>query len=139
MGPVRNDPNVILARALDGLSVRQRVIANNVANVDTPNFKASRVRFEDALLHALGDEPGGRLRLVRTSADHLAAGGANPEDFTPQVIQMTNTTLRNDGNNVDIEREMAMLAETTLRFNAVSEMLARRFAMQRMIASDGRG
>jgi flagellar basal-body rod protein FlgB len=124
-----------MVSSLDALAIRQRVTANNVANADTPNFKASEVRFENVLQQAMGTS-GGKLVLARTSSDHLMAGGTT--DVRPEVVQLTGTSLRNDGNNVDIEQQMAQLAETTIRFNAVSEALARRFAMQRMIASDGR-
>lgn len=131
------DPGSVLARSLDALSLRQQVTANNVANAETPNFKASEVRFEDALQRALGDEPRGRLVLARTNGQHLTSTG-DPANPRPEVVQLTGTSLRNDGNNVDIEQQMSSLAETNLRFNAISEALARRFAMQRMIASDGR-
>lgn len=46
--------------------------------------------------------------------------------------------MRNDGNNVDIEQQMGILAETTMRYSAVSEALARKLAIMRTIASDGR-
>lgn len=137
MKPNSVDPTTLMSQALDGLALRQRVVANNVANVDTPGFKASEVRFEDALRRSLDGDPNQGVRLVRTSAGHLP--GMDGGGDAPEVVAMTGTTLRNDGNNVDIEQQMAMLAETTLRFNAVSEALARRFAMLRMVASDGRG
>jgi flagellar basal-body rod protein FlgB len=124
-----------MVSSLDALATRQRVTANNVANADTPNFKVSEVRFENVLQQAMGHESG-RLLLARTSSDHLMAGGTS--DLRPEVVQLSGTSLRNDGNNVDIEQQMATLAETQVRFNAVSEALARTFAMQRMIASDGR-
>ncbi len=139
--PLSIDPNAVMSRALDGLAARERVIANNVANVDTPGFKASRVTFEGALQQAIARGEGGpELALARTDPRHLlGAGVSRVADVQPVVHQSTQTSLRNDGNNVDIEVEMASLAETSLRFDAVSEALARRLAMQRLIASDGRG
>lgn len=137
MKPNAVDPNAILSRALDGLAVRQRVVANNVANADTPNFKASEVRFEDSLQRALSRTNGGQVALVRTNARHVQPAALDPA-AGPQIVTQTGTSLTNDGNNVDIEQQMALLAETTLYFNGVSEALARRFAMQRMIASEGR-
>ncbi|MCM8749715.1 flagellar basal body rod protein FlgB [Thermomicrobiaceae bacterium CFH 74404] len=132
------DPTLILVRALDALALRQQVTASNIANVDTPGFRASEVRFESILQRALATRPG-ELSLVRTDARHLLAGGIDATDVEPQVVELSNTRLRNDGNNVDVDREMGLLAETTLRYNAVTEALARRLAMQRLIASDGRG
>lgn len=132
------DPTSILVRALDALALRQQVTASNIANADTPGFRASQVRFEDILQRALATRPG-ELSLLRTNPRHLLAGGIDAAQVEPQVVELSHTRLRNDGNNVDIDREMGLLAETTLRYNAVTEALARRLAMQRLIASDGRG
>jgi flagellar basal-body rod protein FlgB len=139
MSDYRIDPTALLTRSLDALAVRQRVTANNVANVDTPGFKASEVRFENVLQQALDQRAGLQFVMARTDNEHMLAGGASALDLRPDIIQQTGTSLRNDANNVDIEQQMALLAETNLRFNAVSESLSRRFAMQRLIASDGRG
>ena len=131
------DPTRIMAQALDGLALRQRVTANNVANADTPRFKASRVTFEETLRQRLHNEPGGNLNLVRTHAAHLPVDTA--DDARPaRIVEMRGTTMRNDGNNVDIEQQMGILAETTMRYSAVSEALARKLAIMRTIASDGR-
>ncbi|MBX5446286.1 flagellar basal body rod protein FlgB [Sphaerobacter sp.] len=131
------DPTRIMAQALDGLALRQRVTANNVANADTPRFKASRVTFEETLRQRLHNEPGGNLNLVRTHAAHLPVDTA--DDASPaRIVEMRGTTMRNDGNNVDIEQQMGILAETTMRYSAVSEALARKLAIMRTIASDGR-
>jgi flagellar basal-body rod protein FlgB len=68
----------------------------------------------------------------------MLANGATTLSLKPQVVEMSNLTLRNDGNSVDIEREMATLATTTLEFNSLAEVMSRRFSMHRMIATDGR-
>src|SRR4029079_10243927 len=84
-----------LRAAMSGLAARQRAIANNVANVDTPNFKATEVRFEDALKSAIGrGKPSGGLHQ----------NGLNSEVSRTSVVNTTST--RADGNNVDIDREM---------------------------------
>src|SRR5438093_8652225 len=83
-----------LRAAMSGLAARQRAIANNVANVDTPNFKATEVRFEDALKTALGrGKPGNAV-------------DQNALNSTASRTSIVNTTSsRADGNNVDIDRE----------------------------------
>lgn len=136
-GPFTVDPIPILTRTLDALSLRQEVAASNVANAETPGFQASAVRFEDVLQRALALSPG-ELPLARTNARHLLAGGVDPSQVQPVVVEETGTRVRSDGNNVDVEREMGLLAETTVRYEAVSEALARRLAMLRLIASEGR-
>lgn len=110
--------------ALSGLSVRQRTIANNVANVDTPNFKASEVRFEDALRSAIG------------------RAGAPPSQASLRTAvsrsTLINTTGRADGNNVDIDREMMMLGETNLTYSALAQALSSRLSILRNVISGGR-
>src|SRR5262249_42315772 len=88
-----------LQAALSGLAARQRTIANNVANVDTPGFKASQVNFEDVLNQAVGRaQPG-------TPVDQSAL---DAQMRTPTQIDATST--RADGNNVDIDQQMEMLS-----------------------------
>jgi flagellar basal-body rod protein FlgB len=122
-----SDSDRLLRAALSGLAARQRVISNNVANADTPNFKASVVNFEDALRDAIA----GRAGLRDESQAALNAR-------VSQASEVTNTQVREDGNNVDIDREMVQLAETTLSFGALTQIMATRLAMMRSVISDGR-
>jgi len=131
------EPTTVLVRALDALALRQQVTASNIANADTPGFRSTQVRFESILQRALALRSG-ELSLVRTDPRHLLPGGLDPAQVEPQLVELRSTRMRNDGNNVDIDYEMGLLAETTLRYNAVSEALARRLAIQRLIATDGR-
>jgi flagellar basal-body rod protein FlgB len=130
-----DDTAVILRRALDGLALRHEVISRNIANVDTPGFKASTVTFEQQLQRLI-QQGEGDLALVTTDAGHLAA--PTTESTQAQIIQRNNLTLREDGNNVDIEREMIELAETNLRYAAASQLLNRKLSLLRLIVNDGR-
>lgn len=101
-------------------SIRQEVIANNVANVNTPNYRKSVVNFEDLLAREIyGDEPDGKLKPVRTHDKHLPVA---PFKFhaEPTVFQDNTTIMRVDDNNVDIDIEMATLAKNQLYYNAVA-------------------
>ncbi len=125
----------VLRTALDGLVRRQQVTANNIANAETPGFKASTVSFESRL-HAL--LPGATMVpvLAQTNSAHLSAGGQPPG---PQVVELRDSLGRNDRNNVDIDREMVTLAETVLTFNAVSRLTARRLGLLKAAITEGRG
>jgi flagellar basal-body rod protein FlgB len=113
-----------LRAAMSGLAARQRAIANNVANVDTPNFKASEVRFEDALKSAVSSgRPGSP---PDQSALNAAAARSTLVDAT---------SLRADGNNVDIDREMAILGETNLTYSAITQVMATRLGILRNVIS----
>ena len=111
-----------LRAAMSGLAARQRTIANNVANVDTPNFKASEVRFEDALKSALSRNPRGAN--VDQSALNSAATRASVD---------TSTSTRADGNNVDIDREMELLSEANLNYSALTQVMSTRLGILRNV------
>src|SRR5690242_17951564 len=100
-----------LRAAMSGLAARQRAIANNVANVDTPGFKASEVRFEDMLNSAIRTAKPGRT--VDQNALNAAASRGTLVD---------STSVRADGNNVDIDREMEMLGEANLNYSALTQV-----------------
>jgi flagellar basal-body rod protein FlgB len=106
--------------ALTGLSARQRTIANNVANIDTPNFKASEVRFEEVLRGAMtrrGAEPSQASLNALVSRSSFVDG----------------TTTRADGNNVDIDREMELLGETQLTYSALTQVMSTRLGILRSV------
>ena len=111
--------------ALTGLSSRQRTIANNVANVDTPNFKASEVRFEDTLKSAMARQSG---NAASQSSLNSLASRSSLED---------GTTTRADGNNVDIDREMELLGETQLTYSALTQVMSTRLGIMRNVISGG--
>lgn len=119
----------ILEKGLDASSLRQKVLADNVANVDTPGFKRSDVSFQEVLGQALGEENSTTgLLLKRTSPQHLP--GSN-ENAVTGVVQEQNTSLRNDGNNVDIDREMANVAENGIYYNSVTRAISAEIALLR--------
>jgi len=116
----------ILEKGLDAASLRQKVLANNIANVDTPGFKRSDVNFEAVFNEALNNE----LPLKRTSPKHLPGVSTGKGD----IIQVDNsTTMRNDNNNVDIDREMTNVAENTLYYNGVARALSSQLEMLRTV------
>ena len=130
----RNDR--LIKTALEGLVARQRTIADNVANVDTPEFKASHVSFETALKQAAGtvDEP---LKMMKVQ--NAVAGPADaPADAKPTVTQESDTGRRLDGNNVDVDREMLELADTNVRFNALVHVMSGKVASLRYAINEGR-
>lgn len=120
-----------LTAALRGLAMRQAAIASNVANVDTPGYKAVRVSFEEQLSQTLlgeGQPPSGPSSIGRSVQD---------TDLQP-VVQPVLASYRNDGNSVDIDQEMLALADTTMRYSAVARLLSERIALMRSVITDGR-
>ena len=117
--------------ALTGLSRRQEVIADNIANIDTPGYRRKQVDFKSALLAVLnGRTP--RPLLSRTNARHLASSGAATGG--PQAVtERLQISGRADGNSVSIEEDMALLAETQIRFQALAQSIGRRLTTLRTV------
>lgn len=139
-----NDPSSrVMRTALSGLSQRQQVIANNVANVDTPGYMARDVQFEDALQAAMVRAESAQRRptlaLTVSHQKHLAPVDARQASQSAvQVGFTTEPTLRNDGNTVDIEREMLKLAETQLNYNAMTQLVGGKLTTLRTAINEGR-
>ncbi len=129
----------VLQAALSGLAARQRAISDNVANIDTPGFKASRVEFEEALKSAMGREDGRPRVLMLTKVENgLPSAPGDPADLKAQAFISNDTSRRLYGNNVDIDQEMVKLAETNLTYNALAQLTNSRLSLLRTIVNDGR-
>lgn len=110
-----------LETAIEAANIRQSVLSNNIANGDTPYFKRSSVSFESLLQNEMnGEMP--TLRGKMTNPRHFVIGPTNsiPD---PTVTTDQTTAMNNNLNNVDIDREMSLLAENQLRYNAYIEQL----------------
>jgi flagellar basal-body rod protein FlgB len=114
-----------LRAAMSGLAARQRTIANNVANIDTPGFKASEVRFEDALKTAVSRGGTSSSSFDQTSLNASAS----------RSTLVDGTASRADGNNVDIDREMELLGEANLNYSALTQVMATRIGILRNVIS----
>ncbi len=116
----------VLEKGLKASSLRQKVLADNVANVDTPGFKRSDVDFQLALNDALGSA----LSLKTTVPKHITRVGAENQSI---VQTDRSTSFRNDSNNVDIDREMANVAENGLYYNALTRTISSQLGILRMV------
>jgi len=125
----------ILHKALDAGWMRQQVIANNIANVDTPGYKRWDVSFEKQLQEALAEA--GKLPLARTHPGHLGKT-TSLEDVHPQIYQVVGSSYRNDDNNVDIDAEMAKQAANYLNYNLLTRLVTDYLGMLRIAITEGR-
>ena len=126
VSPLNGDSRIdVLHQALTGLARRQQAIAGNIANVDTPGYTRNDVSFESELRGAAGQ--GGRL--AATDARHIstAPGGGSLLGSLINVDPTRSSTSRNDGNDVDIDYEMTQLAETSLRYQLLTQATSSRF------------
>jgi len=125
-----------MQRGMAAASLRQEVISNNVANVNTPRFKKSDVVFEEMLAKEIYGEPdSNRLKMVRTHDRHLPMEVSFRAEAKVQVDDTT--TMRVDKNNVDIDIEMANLAKNQLYYNALATQLKGHFTKLKNVITSG--
>lgn len=126
------ETNYLLERSLDAESARKRVIANNIANVDVPHFKRSEVNFESELRRAIEDTKGKGSEFAGNLTDsrHIPfQRDRSVRDVNYRVNLDYNTTYRNDGNNVDIEKEMVDSSKNMMRYNMLVTSLNQNYKM----------
>ena len=101
-----------LERYMDLLSARQKLVASNIANADTPGYRTQDIDFQQEL---------------------QAAGG-----LAPQAVEAEGLKARNDGNNVSLDREARLLAENALRFNVAAQLLRGEIRQVRSAIQEGK-
>lgn len=120
------DPTIkALDAAIGAAGMRHEVLANNIANVNTPGFKRSDVDFDGTLAQA--------LELAESGEDANALQNLKPTATTDE-----SSSMRHDGNNVDVDVEMARLAENNVRYNALVQLASKKLKELEYVISDGR-
>jgi flagellar basal-body rod protein FlgB len=122
----------LLHKSLDAESLRFKVRADNFANVNTPGYKRQDVEFETFLAAEL-DKKSGQMELRKTHTRHLDGKATGS---SPRVVTDNASTMRYDGNNVDMEQEMVALTETAVRYQVLAEQLTRQIRQLRTAISE---
>ncbi|WP_026651294.1 flagellar basal body rod protein FlgB [Butyrivibrio proteoclasticus] len=111
----------VLDKAADASWIRNEVIANNIANVDTPGYKRQDVNFEDELERALGNS--------RYKSMDAKVGSLKYKNLKPRVINdYSNFSYRTDKNNVDIDTENVTLAANQLKYQGLMASMRTEFS-----------
>lgn len=133
-----------LQESLDVRLVEHNVLAGNVANSDTPGYRPKELDFAQAM--AAAHEAAGTDALMATNASHMGEGGApsGGNSSSPAMVAATNlvrdgagTSPGIDGNQVDLDRTMAGLAENSLQYGASARAAGKKLAILRYVVSDG--
>jgi len=123
----------MLKNAMDGAGTAHGVIANNIANVNTPNFRRSDVSFKDALAAtepSAGDPD--QLGLAITSDRHFAGGGSqSAQPFSVTTTVQDSQQMRVDGSNVDVDQEMAKLSLNSAYAQTMGQLLQNQYSRLR--------
>ncbi|HEY0613842.1 MAG TPA: flagellar basal body rod protein FlgB [Candidatus Elarobacter sp.] len=123
----------MLKNAMDGAGAAHSAIANNIANVNTPNFRRADVSFKEALAatEATAGDPD-ELGLATTSERHIPLGGAQaPEPFSITTTVDESTQMRLDGSNVDVDQEMAKLSLNSAYGQTMGQLLQNQYSRLR--------
>ena len=125
------DPvSTAITKMLDLRSRQHELVTTNIANADTPGFKARHIDFDATLERMLRDAP----QPTATHEGHLGAGGTR--EAVVELADPAGWSL--DGNSVDPQREMAVLTENQLLYTAGIEILSRRMAVLRYAIGEGK-
>lgn len=125
-----------LKAAMNFRQMRHEVISSNVANAETPGYKAKRVDFEKALARALDVD--GQLGMRVDESGHYDVGSGGFDNLEPEIYDDPNGVVSEDGNTVDREAEMAAMAENKIMYDAAVEMLNRKLGLKRYILTSER-
>jgi flagellar basal-body rod protein FlgB len=102
-----------LERYMNLLSARQKLVASNVANADTPGYKAKDIDFQFEFLSAMHGDP-------------------------PDIVEAQGLKTKTDGNNVSLDREARLMSENAIRFNAASSLLKSQIRLLRSAIMEGK-
>jgi flagellar basal-body rod protein FlgB len=124
----------ISGRLLDAYTLREEVIADNIANASTPNFKRSEVTFEAEIQRALTSERQPAIPTKMTHQKHIPFRITKDyKKVDPQIAVEYDTNYMNNKNNVDVDREMADHAKNAMRYQMFTQLMGQQYRQLRRV------
>jgi len=114
-----------LEKSLNLRSKQHQILSSNIANMDTPNYKAFELVIEEEMTRT--NKPSKRLPLQRTHGDHLASNNYLCDSVELKYADPPEFSLRGDGNTVDVEKTMGKLAENTILYKTAAQLISAKF------------
>jgi flagellar basal-body rod protein FlgB len=125
-----------MEKALNASLARNDTISQNLANVDTPNYKRKDIAFEQYLNNSLDES---NLEGKLTDKRHIPINSKDIDSIEPTVTEdNSDTSMRIDGNNVDVDSEMAYLAKNTIKYNALVQLINSNFNKTKNVIREGK-
>ena len=124
-----------LGAAIQFRQLKQNIINTNVANAETPGFKAKKLDFEEALSRAV--DIYGLGKMSADHGDHFPVNGNSISSVRADVYENPDSPMSNDGNTVDLEREMSELAENSIVYKAAIQLINKKLAGLAYAVSEG--
>ncbi len=125
-----------LGTTLNMRLLKHNITSSNIANAETPNYHAKKIDFEEALARALDID--GLRSMSTSSGEHFVLGGGSMSKVRPDIYENPEGAINNDGNTVDLEREMSSLSENTIMYKAALSLINKKLAALRYAATEGR-
>lgn len=125
-----------LGTALNMRLMKQNLISSNIANAETPGYHAKKIDFEQALSRALDID--GLRGMSTSSGDHFAVGGGSMARVRPDIYENPEGAINNDGNTVDLEKEMSALTENSIMYKAALQLINKKMAALRYAVTETR-
>ena len=116
----------VLHTSMDAAATRNDIINSNIANVNTPGYKRKDIRFETELKHAFTHAS---QNTIDSRVKNLDLEALTPEIYT----DYEELSFRDDGNNVDINNESAILAKNQIKYNGMQSLLNKEFSNMKMV------
>ncbi len=127
----------VYSKALDLRAQRQQILASNIANADTPNYKARDFDFSKAMSRAMAGRPaGGALEMTRTASGHQAGAGGSG-GVALQYRSESQSAV--DGNTVDMDIERAQIADNAIQYQILTQLISDKFSGLRTAMSGTQG
>jgi len=117
------------------LSKRQQVVASNLANIDTPGYRTKDISFHTTIQDLLSNQS---VPLRTSRPEHMALPGLNFTPLEPEVVEPNNLPSRGDLNNVDLDRELLKMTETSFGYSLMTQLLRGKFRTLASSINDGR-
>jgi flagellar basal-body rod protein FlgB len=118
-----------LATSLKFREMRQEVMSSNVANAQTPEYKALKLDFEEALARATDVD--GQLSMAASDDRHFNVGGGGFNNLEPEVYEDPNGVVAENGNTVDVEAEMARMAENKIMYDTTVQLINKKLGLMK--------
>lgn len=135
MGQMFDKTIKALSTSMQMRQLKQNVISANIANAETPNYRAKKMDFEAALSSAIDREDQGKMHVEHN--DHFLMGQGAIGRVRADVYDNPEINYTNDGNTVDLEKEMASLNENSIMYDAATRLINKKLAALKYAASEG--
>lgn len=125
-----------LEAAVKFREMKQEIISSNIANAETPGYKAKRFDFESALARALDVD--NQMSMNTADDEHFDVGSGGFDNLQPEIYEDPNGVVSDDGNTVNREKEMSLMAENKVLYDALVQLVNKKIGLKKYILNSER-